>query len=338
MPGISVITPVFQSQDLLGRCVKSVREQTFSDWELILIDDGSTDNSPALCDRFAASDNRIRAFHQPRNSGVSAARNRGLLEARGEYVVFLDADDAYIPQTLETLWNLRLRSGAQTAGCAICHVTPLGRERVELLLPEGFYSRLDIQEKIIAPLFGERLKAPIFNGYSVRYLFSLARIRELDLNFKGAYLEDDLFVLEYFSGADSLAVTEQPLYYYIQNPQSATRHYMPNIMSVLTEYMDRKAELAEKYNLDQTCPNWRDNSNWANLFIAVANEYAHGNSKTMREREIEIQALCSRPEMAGAIERLKPEGMGRNKQIVAFLIRKRWFSALTLLYRLKNRI
>ncbi len=338
MPEISVIAPVFQCENSLERCVRSVLNQTFSDWELILIDDGSGDRSPALCDAFAASDSRIRAFHQPRNMGVSEARNRGLREARGNYIAFLDADDEYIPRTLETLWNLRLRSGAQTVGCAIENIPPSGGGYTELLLPEGLYHHDEIREKIILPLFGERLKAPIFNGYSVRYLFSSARIRELDLKFKGAYLEDDLFVLAYFQGADTLAVTEQALYRYIQNPASATRHYMPNIMTVLTDYIDRKAELAAKYHLMEYCPDWRDNSNWANLLIAVANEYAHGNPKTMRERREEIKSLCERPEMAGAIARLNPKGMGRNKQLVAFLIRKRWFSALELLYRVKNRI
>ena len=84
MPCISVIVPVYQAEKLLPACVESVKKQTFSDWELLLVDDGCTDASPALCDRYAAEDPRIRALHQPKNAGGREARNRGLREAAGE--------------------------------------------------------------------------------------------------------------------------------------------------------------------------------------------------------------------------------------------------------------
>ena len=84
MPSISVIVPVYQAEKFLHRCLDSVARQTFSDWELILVDDGSTDGSAALCDRFAAKDNRVRVFHRKKNQGVSEARNLGINEAKGD--------------------------------------------------------------------------------------------------------------------------------------------------------------------------------------------------------------------------------------------------------------
>ena len=78
MPSISVIIPVYQAEAFLKPCVESVLKQTFSDWELLLIDDGCTDGSPALCDDFAASDDRVRVIHKEKNAGVSEARNTGL--------------------------------------------------------------------------------------------------------------------------------------------------------------------------------------------------------------------------------------------------------------------
>ena len=112
MPSISVIVPVYQAEKFLRDCVESVRRQTFSDWELLLVDDGCTDGSPALCDELAREDDRIRVFHKERNSGVSETRNVGLDHVRGTYIAFLDSDDQYEPQCLETLWNLRERAGA----------------------------------------------------------------------------------------------------------------------------------------------------------------------------------------------------------------------------------
>lgn len=104
-PAISIIVPVYNVKPYLDRCVSSVLAQTFTDWELMLIDDGSTDGSGEVCDACARRDPRVRVIHQP-NSGVSAARNRGLDKARGEYVMFLDADDYYIDgEALEKLYN-----------------------------------------------------------------------------------------------------------------------------------------------------------------------------------------------------------------------------------------
>ena len=104
-PAISIIVPVYNVKPYLDRCVSSVQAQTFTDWELLLIDDGSTDGSGEICDACAQREPRVRVMHQP-NGGVSAARNRGLDEARGEYMMFLDADDYYIDgKTLETLYR-----------------------------------------------------------------------------------------------------------------------------------------------------------------------------------------------------------------------------------------
>lgn len=101
-PKISVIIPVYNAEPYLGRCLDSLRTQTFADFELLLIDDGSRDRSGAMCDEYAGRDPRIRVFHQP-NGGVSSARNVGLDHARGEWITFVDADDYVREHYLEHL-------------------------------------------------------------------------------------------------------------------------------------------------------------------------------------------------------------------------------------------
>lgn len=337
MPGISVIVPVYQAEQFLPACAGSVTNQTFSDWELLLVDDGCTDGSPALCDALAAADSRVRALHQPRNAGVSEARNRGLREARGEYIAFLDADDALEPQALEILWNLRAQAGADTAACAHRNLYPGGGSSVEPVLPAGVYDRRGILEGIVYPLLGDRLAQPVFNGFIWRYLFSAQILREAEITFEGAYLEDEIFLMEYFCNARRLAVTEEPLYRYLLNPASATHKYMADFRQVFARFMERKAALAEKYGLESARPRWRENSNWAGLLIAVGNEYARGNPKTWARKRRAVEALCAEPEMAEAIRTVTPAGMSRNKQLAARLVRGGHFTLLTWLYRLKNR-
>ena len=114
MPSISIIVPVYQAEKYLSKCIESVLRQTFSDWELLLIDDGCRDSSPEICDRYAAKDDRIRVFHKKKNAGVSEARNWGMREAKGEYIAFLDSDDGFEPKALETMWSLREQTDADT--------------------------------------------------------------------------------------------------------------------------------------------------------------------------------------------------------------------------------
>ena len=338
MPSISVIVPVYQAEKYLKKCVESVVKQTFSDWELLLIDDGCTDDSPEICDRCAAEDDRIRVFHKRKNAGVSEARNLGLREARGSYIAFLDVDDRYEFRCLETLWCLRDQSGADTAACAHLNLFSDGSKNTELVLPAGVYDQQGIREGIVYPLLGDRLTQPVFNGFIWRYLFSAEILKSARITFEGAYLEDELFLMEYFCNAQKLAVTEQPLYRYFINPSSATHKYMKDFLQVFRRFMERKEALAGKYQLESARPQWRETSNWAGLLIAIGNEYARGNDKPIRQKQKAVEALCASPEMARAIAEVVPAGLSPNKQLVANLVRGRHFFTLTQMYRLKNRI
>lgn len=101
-PKISVIVPVYNDEKWLRRCVDSILTQTYTDFELLLVDDGSTDGSGAICDEYTAKDSRVHVFHQP-NGGVSSASNLGLDNARGEWISFVDSDDWMDMNYLESL-------------------------------------------------------------------------------------------------------------------------------------------------------------------------------------------------------------------------------------------
>lgn len=101
---ISIIIPIYNTEKYLDRCIQSVLAQTYTNWELLLIDDGSTDSSGAICDKYAAQDSRILVFHKP-NGGVSSARNLGLDNAKGEWVSFVDSDDWIMPMYLTHMYE-----------------------------------------------------------------------------------------------------------------------------------------------------------------------------------------------------------------------------------------
>ena len=142
--------------------------------------------------------------------------------------------------------------------------------------------------------------------------------------------------MEYFANVHCLAVTDKPLYRYLENPASATHRYMRDYPAVFARFLERKAEIVEKYGLDAARPQWWANTVWAGLLIAVGNEYVKSNPKPVREKRKAVEALCAQPGFAKAIRELRPKGLGRNKQIVADLIGSGRFGTLTALYRLKN--
>lgn len=120
---ISVIVPIYKVEAYLDECVQSIVDQTFTDLEIILVDDGSPDNCPALCDAWAAKDSRIRVIHKE-NGGLSDARNAGLAVAAGEYIAFVDSDDYLKPQMLEKLLSAMERERADICACNILSCYP----------------------------------------------------------------------------------------------------------------------------------------------------------------------------------------------------------------------
>ena len=105
-PLISIIVPVYNAQNTLNRCIDSIMNQTFYDWELLLIDDGSIDKSGEICDKYAEFDNRVKVFHK-KNEGVSTTRNLGIKNSIGKYITFIDSDDEVVAE-----FNLQMQQNS----------------------------------------------------------------------------------------------------------------------------------------------------------------------------------------------------------------------------------
>lgn len=210
MPEISIIVPVYNVEAYLNRCVDSLLGQTYGDFELFLVDDGSTDGSGAICDAYAAKDSRVRVIHQE-NQGQSAARNHAMEQMRGQWVMFVDSDDWIHTQTLERLRNAALEHKVNisiggyedTAGAA--PVIQPENLMVELWNPKDFYMQRFINATI-----------PVIK---------LIRKESLgDLRFPvGKYIDDEYFTYKVLFTQEKLAVIPAPLYAYFINPKSLTK-------------------------------------------------------------------------------------------------------------------
>ena len=206
---VSVIIPVYNAEQYIVECVESLLKQSLKDFELILIDDGSTDNSLGICKSFARWDNRVRWYHQA-NAGVSVARNRGIQEAKGEYICFVDSDDIVAPDFLEHLLSL-----AKDGAFAICGYTRC----IHMLGSDlGTIKRYESKDFIIR-VFDESIIHP--NICMMLFKTSIIHKNSLLFTPKCTINEDTEFYIKYATFEEYIAVSDYKGYFYRDNPHSA---------------------------------------------------------------------------------------------------------------------
>lgn len=239
-PKISVIVPVYNVEKYLHRCIDSILSQTFKDFELLLIDDGSPDNCGKICDEYAQQDNRVRVFHKP-NGGVSSARNLGLDNARGEWIAFVDSDDYVEVDYLDELVSYSRRYDVDYV-LTLNTIKEYTNDSCLILQPSN-YSDLFSLYRILK------------YGSPWAKLFKNELIKSLNLRFNtNIHMgEDAMFGLHYLMGTKNIAIIQSNRYIYDQSrPDSLTKitnSYDSELLAKLE--LDRIVQLLnEKYTLN----------------------------------------------------------------------------------------
>ena len=225
---VSVIVPVYNDERWLPATLDCLRNQTFRDFEVILVDDGSTDRSGALCDDAQSSDKRFRTVHQP-NGGLSRARNTGLDSARGEYVFFLDSDDLIHPRTLEILTRIaRLNNADITIGGILRSAKDEGRF-LERKVPELPSYTNYLPDVLIAKVLyqTERHDNSLCGRLFRRNLFNDIRLCP------GSWFEDLDIFYKIYGRARLITVVDAQFYFYRVNPESFMQHWSNGRLDVL---------------------------------------------------------------------------------------------------------
>ena len=205
-PLLSIIVPVYKVENYLPKCIDSILAQTFTDFELILVDDGSPDDCPALCDAAAEKDARVRIIHQ-KNGGLSAARNAGLDVARGAWIGFVDSDDYIEPEMYEVLYQAVQSTGADLALCDYAEVDEAGApcQSMHVSLSEGELTGQELLKRASGLMV-----QLAWNKLYRRAIFTQLRYPEGKLN-------EDLFLIpEVCLQIQKAVVVPKALYYYVQ--------------------------------------------------------------------------------------------------------------------------
>lgn len=288
-PEISVIVPVYKVEKYLNKCIDSILAQTFKDFELILIDDGSPDSCGEICDEYARNDNRIKVIHSE-NRGAANARNLGLNEATGKYIGFVDSDDWIDNKIYEVMFNNIIDKNVDIIFCKLINVD-MNQEcsLVEEKIVKGYIK--DISSQLIAPLIGNRLdkydeKRVGSNIY--RCLFKRKIINENNIRFKKklVYGEDTLFIINYLDKCNNAYIVDKYLYYYRQNNTSLTKRYKQNFFHSISSYFNYLDEFSnrEKYLNDENIQKRIEALKTTYIYISLVNEFSSKNNIKYKEK------------------------------------------------------
>ena len=284
---VSIIIPAYNVDEYLEECVQSLLCQTYTNYEIIIIDDGSTDRTYTIGKQLASENTKIKLFHQE-NQGVSMARNIGMQRANGEYYIFVDADDVVMPRYIEILVAC-----TQKANMGIIGYT-LERERLatEVNLNPAYESAADITENILC--------GTNYDGYLWNKIFQRTMIKKYKLEFRSNIVvwEDMLFVLEYLQNCNKIAVSDAKLYYYRYREGSAVNN------TRIDKYRSKYEVMAEIKRLKFACT---DQSKKKISFLYFETMFSYLNQCFIRESSLnKINEILSEVDI---MELLKQKNM-----------------------------
>lgn len=231
-PLISVIVPVYKSEKYLERCIDSILSQSYSNLEVLLIDDGSPDNCPAICDKFAELDNRVKVFHKS-NGGASSARNVGIENATGDYICFVDSDDFITVNSIYSLWEGITENKCQYVE-GICNI--LGRSKVKKIIPT---KKIISWEKNPKDLLHYLTQIGSYSPCSKIYDAKIIRDNNLRFDENLKCSEDTLFIRQYLLYCSSMVLI--PSVVYIQNThnvESLSKKFYPDFCHYYVKKME----------------------------------------------------------------------------------------------------
>lgn len=243
---VSIIVPIYNIENYINKCVTSLVNQTYQNLEIILVNDCSTDSSKRKCEQWKALDKRIVLINKEKNEGLSCARNTGLLNAKGEYIAFIDGDDYVSINFIEVLYNAVKKDNTDIASCSFFYVENDIEIEKKKKNEQGNVIYLSVEAFKECIRYPSRIDVVAWNKLYLRSLFI-----ENNIMYPPGKIHEDLFTtykLVYFS--KKVSYVDLPLYYYVQRSDSIM--HAPNLEkeSVLIECCENYASFLHSHSID----------------------------------------------------------------------------------------
>jgi len=330
MNKISVIVPIYNVEKYLRRCVDSILAQTYANLEVILVDDGSTDGSPAICDEYAQKDKRVVVIHK-KNAGVSAARNSGLDKATGDYVAFVDADD-YVDTSMYA--KLIEKAEQNDLDICVCQYYQVDEQTGKT----KFVNETDIDniknEKVFSSLIKvgskhkkDHIETENIMGCVWRAIYKKNLVADTRFNQEFSIGEDLIFSIELFKKKPKVDIVCEPLYFYIQRASSAVHTYSEDKMKRRVAMHKYLLEIIRGYVPEQE-HKWHQ----FHIYASLLNELLKNGQKEYVKRWTDdqyMQSLCSRENYVCAKKLCKVF----HYKVAYFFIYHKWFGLYSVILK-----
>ncbi|GAB5617076.1 hypothetical protein JCM31739_19010 [Faecalimonas canis] len=234
---VSIVIPVYNVEDYLKRCIESVIQQTYKNLEIIIVDDGATDDSPIICDEYASKDERIKVIHKI-NGGLSDARNVGYSESRGEYIFFLDSDDWLEKNTIEILYEALLRYDADIVVANYYYQYEFHCVSANVIEEVQVYNRKQAMEEL--------LRNDLIKNFAWGKLYKRELLEEYAFPV-GKLFEDTYWTHLIFNQAQKIVLVKEELVYYFQRSTSISYVFDIKKLHILDGYKERREFVKKEY-------------------------------------------------------------------------------------------
>ncbi|MFD1040620.1 glycosyltransferase [Virgibacillus byunsanensis] len=253
-PQISIIVPIYNVEQYLHKCIDSILAQTFNDFELILVNDGSSDKSGEICDQFAKKDIRAKVIHK-KNGGVSSARNKGIDIATGNFIGFVDPDDVIEPNMYDELLQSAIQLDADIVVCPIktinliidrISISSIWRNNVGCVL-----NKETIENEIIPSILANKTYS-LVSSVNKLYKKSIFDLYDIRFDENKHHSEDARLNFTFLMMINSLVFVDKPLYtYYIRKRNSLTQVFRSNLFDYIKDNRSFLINMCEKYNMNK---------------------------------------------------------------------------------------
>ncbi len=339
---VSVIVPVYNTERYLDRCIASIAGQSHQNLEILLIDDGSPDRCPQICDVWAERDGRVRVFHK-KNEGQGIARNVGMDHARGDYLCFLDSDDYIAPDTLAECLAVAGKEQAELVTFGFHTVSPQGERRASFV-PDGtvplFFGeavRREFLPELIAP-DPKGSKGARFYMSACMMLFDAAAVRRQNWRFvseREIISEDTYSVLKLLAGVQRVAVLPKALYHYCENEDSFSRAYLPGRYPRIRRFYLESRKLCEELGYGEAVAS-RLQAPFLSFTIGAMKQLA-GEKGSVAQRWAELEEMVRDPLLCQAVAERTWEGNWKHRLLYAAIRRKASLACFVLCW-LQNKM
>ncbi|WP_251390893.1 glycosyltransferase family 2 protein [Mediterraneibacter agrestimuris] len=329
-PIFSIIVPIYKVEEYLPQCLDSILRQKYKDFEVLLIDDGSPDKCPAICDEYAEKDKRIRVLHK-QNEGAVKAREEGLKMAQGEYVGYADGDD-----WVEDDWLLKVSEVVKAhQPDVITYNTyldyPKQVEKVELLVTDGFYDKKAMERDIYPIMLYDKnvnfykfgIYPPVWNKIVKKEIL----VKNQCTDYRITMGDDAACVYASLLDAKTLFVMKEYFYHYRQNPASMTNAYDENRFEkyqILLTYMDKVLK-SSQYNMEEQLKYHKA----FRIKHAILNESKAQGS--LRKRAAQLKQKLRQYGFEDAFDTIRVEHIDWKSGIFVFLMRHRLYYGLIVM-------